>query len=87
MAVPRAVGQDVKDTAGRDAVGEVQEVLFCRLIDPVKVLIDHDLRPRLRCAGRQAAEGVEDLSATLLGIHAQHGRIAGADREEVEDEW
>ena len=86
MAVPRAIGQDVKDTAGRDAVGEGQEIFFCRLVDPVKVLVDHDLRLRLRGAGRQAPEGIEDLPATLLRIHAQHGRIAGADREEVEHE-
>jgi hypothetical protein len=45
LDVARTVGEDVQDATGGDAVGHEEQVLFRRVIRPVAVLIDHDLRP------------------------------------------
>ena len=83
LDVARTVGEDAEDAAGGDAVSREEQVCLRRLVHPVDVLKDRDLRTHLGGTSSKAAQGVEDLAPALLRVHAQHRRIARIDGEEV----
>jgi hypothetical protein len=82
MDVAGAIGEDEQPSARREAIGDEGQVLLRRRVHPLGVLEDDDLRPDLGGAQREAAEGVEDLRAALLGIHGEDGSVSGAHGEE-----
>ena len=83
MPVAGSVGEDVENPVCRNAVGGEEEAFLARLVDPVQVFMDQDLRSHGRGPHEEAAEGVEDLAATLLRVHRRDRGIAGIDGQEV----
>src|SRR4029450_2255784 len=83
LHVTRSVGEDAQDATGRDAVSHEQQVRFRRLVHPVSILKDGDLRTHLRGPQREAPQRIEDLTPALLRVHGQHRRITRIDGEEV----
>ena len=83
MHIAGAVGAEAQHAAGGDAVRHEAQKGFRRLVHPVEILKDDDLRPHLSGPQQQAAQGVEDLGPAQLRVHGAHGWIARIDGEQV----
>jgi hypothetical protein len=83
MDIGRAVGEDAQHPIGGDAVGREQQVFLRRLIHPVGVLKDGDLRTHFSSSDGEAPQRIEDLAPALLRVHGQHRWIARIDGQQV----